>query len=148
LFLFQFMHVTTTHLFAIMVSTMIVLYMFQQSALSDEKRLSDIYNKMEMIRPRPTYFYLDSDIIHLVDDIKEYREYNLISFSRMIYAIDTLLELVYDINIGVDSLADHIQVAIHQKEIAIELLQSILFKLPPNRMLEYKLERSVYFLQL
>jgi hypothetical protein len=131
-----------------MVSFIVVVYIHQKNVLLDDTKLSDVYNKMEMIRPKPTYFYLDSDIVSLIDDIKEYREYNLISFSRMIYAIDTILELVRDIDLGVQSIPDHIQVIIHQKNIAVESLQSVLFKLPPNRKIEYKLERSVYFLQL
>ena len=147
-FLFQFLTFQVTHIVAIIVSTLLILYRHQKKSKEDETNMRDIYNKMEMIRPKPSYFYLDSDIIQLVDDIKEYREYNLISFSRMIYAIDTLLELVNDVEIGVELLGDHIEVAKHQKEIATEALRSILFKLPQIRTLEYKLERSVYLLQL
>lgn len=147
-FLFQFLSFQMTHIVAIIVSSILIMYRHQQKSKEDETSLKDIYNKMEMIRPNPTYFYLDSDIIQLVDNIKEYREYNIISFSRMIYAIDTLLELVNDVEIGVELLGDHIEVAKHQKEIATESLRSILFKLPQIRTLEYKLERSVYLLQL
>ena len=58
------------------------------------------------------------------------------------------LEIVHDMELGVEKYGDNIDVAMHQKRIAIDNLQSILFKLPVNRMLEYKLERAIYNLRL
>lgn len=149
LFTFQFIPpITISHLTALFISFLIMLYWDKKDKREHKTRMEDLYFKLHMINPRPKWFYIDSDIIELVDDIKEYREYNVVSFTQMIYALDNFLEIVHDMELGVKDFEDNIEVAKHQKRKAIDNLQSILFKLPVDRALEYKLERAIYHLRL
>lgn len=148
LFIFQFMKITLNHLLALGIAILIMFYMDKRSKRDQETKMTDLYIKLHSIKPRPKYFYMDSDIIELVDDIKEYYEYNIVAFSNMIYALDNFLEIIHDMEIGVKDHADNLEVAKHQQRIALDNLQSILFKLPVDRALEYKLERSIYYLSL
>jgi len=148
LFVFQFVPITLTHVTALVISGVIMLYLDKKNKREQKTEMDNIYLKLHMIHPRPKWFYLDSDVIELVDDVKEYGEYNKVAFSKMIYALDNFLEIVHDMNLGVQDFEDNIDVAKHQKRIAIDNLQSILFKLPVDRAIEYKLERAIYNLRL
>lgn len=148
LFVFQFIEVTLTHVVALVISLLIVFYIDKKDKREQQIKMDDIYLKLHLISPRPKWFYIDSDVIELIDDVKEYREYNIVAWSRLIYTLDNFLEIVHDMELGVRDYKDNIDVAIHQKRIAIDNLQSILFKLPVDRALEYKLERAIYHLKL
>jgi hypothetical protein len=144
LFIFQFLQINLTHVTALIISIALIAYFNMQDKRKYETRMNDLYFKLQLIDPKPTYFYMDSDIIELIDDIKEYREYNIVAYSKMIYALDNFLEIVHDMELGVKDFGDNIEVAQHQQQIAIDNLQSVLFKLPVNRKLEYKLEQAIY----
>lgn len=148
LFAFQFLNVSLTHIFAIILAIVIILYINKRHERNISARMDSIYLKLHMIQPRPKFFYMDSDIIELIDDIKEYRNYNMISYTKLIYALDNFLEIVSDMEIAVKDFKDNIEVALHQKQIAIDNLQSILFSLPIDRKVDYKLEQAIYNLSL
>lgn len=148
LYIFQYLHFTLTHIVAIIVGLVLMFYFNMKDKRNYAAKMDDLYFKLHLINPQPTYFYMDSDIIELVDDIKEYREYNIVAWSRMIYALDNFLEIVHDFEIAVEDRGDNLDIMMHQKQKAITNLQSILFKLPVNRALEYKLERAVYYMNL
>lgn len=148
LFVFQFFKINLSHISAIIVAIIMILYLDKKNKRSDETKMDNLYLKLHMINPRPSYFYIDSDVIELIDDIKEYKKYNIIAYSNLIYSLDNFLEIVHDMELGVKDFKDNIDIAVHQKKIAIEYLQSFLFKLPVDRALEYKLERAIYYLSL
>jgi len=148
LLVFQFLEITITHISAIIIALIIIFYLDKKNKREQKTQMDNIYLKLNMIRPKPKYFYMDSDIILLIDDIKEYREYNLVAYSNLIYALDNFLEIVHDIRLGVKDIEDNIDVAMHQKRISIDNLQSMLFEIPVDRMLEYKLEKAIYNLDL
>lgn len=148
LYTFQFFNITLTHIAAIIIGLVIVFYYNMRDKRNYETKMNDLYHKLHMIHPKPKYFHMDSDIIELIDDIKEYSEYNIIAWSRMIYALDNFLEIVHDMELGVKDFADNVDTAKHQKQLAIDQLQTILFKLPVNRKIEYKLERAIYSMNL
>jgi len=148
LFMFQFLQVTLTHVVAIIISFVLIAYFNIKDTRTHETKMNDLYFKLQIIDPKPRYFYMDSDIIVLIDNIKEYREYNIVAWSKMIYALDNFLEILHDMEISVKDYGDNIDVAMHQKQMAIDQLQSVLLKLPVNRKLEYKLERAIYSMKL
>jgi len=147
LFIFQSLRITLTHLTALLIASLIMFYLDKKFKREHKIKMDDIFLKLHMIRPRPKWFYMDSDIIELVDDVKEYREYNIVAWSRVIYALDNFLEIIHDMELGVRDYKDNIDIANHQKRIAIDNLQSILFKLPVDRALEYKLEQAIHNLR-
>jgi hypothetical protein len=148
LFTFQYLTITLTHVTALVIGLIVIFYFNMRDGRLYKTKMNDLYFKVSAIHPKPTYFYMDSDIIELVDDIKEYHEYNIVAWSRMIYALDNFLEIVHDMELKVEDFGENIDVAKHQKQLATDNLQAILFKLPVNRTLEYKLERAVYFMNL
>lgn len=148
LYVFQFIPLTLTHLGAIGLAMLIIFYFNMKDKRKYETKMNDLYFKLHLISPKPTYFYMDSDIIELIDDIKEYREYNLVSWSHMIYSLDNFLEIVHDFEIGVKDKGDNLDIMKHQKQLAVDHLQAILFKLPVSRPIEYKLERAIYYMNL
>lgn len=148
LFTFQFIPITLSHITALILAGVVMLYLNKKDDREQLSKMKELAIKLNNIHPRPRWFYIDSDVIEIVDDIKEYGQYNIVAFSNMIYAIDNFLELVNDMELGVEDVEDNIDVALHQKRIAIDNLQAILFKLEVNRALEYKLEQAIYSLRL
>jgi hypothetical protein len=124
--------VQPTFIFVIAVIVALVfIYFF------NDKRKSQLgsYNeeleyRMKMIQPATKYFYTDPDVINIFYNIKEFRNYNQDAYERAVKSTDTILSLHEDVIKGVMICDEYLNEARRHLKIALNSLQSIIFKMP------------------
>jgi hypothetical protein len=148
LFLFKPITMKLKHIAALFFGGLLVIYLYQQRQYIETNELENIYIKLRNIRPQPIYFYMDSNIIELVYDIREYYDINPRGFTSMVYAIDNFLHFVKDFERGITEKKRIIDSCKEQMTKSVDALQSMIFDIYIDKQVDFKLERAIYYLRL
>jgi hypothetical protein len=112
----------------------------------DEYKRTEL--QLESLIPRPVYFYMDSNIIELMYNLLEFRQFSIRDYDETIFAIDDLLKLRLDVERGVDDCSHYVIVAKEQRQKAIDHLSAMLIATPGNHILQAKLTEGIEILRL
>ena len=114
-------------------------------------KFKDIEIMMKEIEPPVKYFFMDANIIKLVNEIKEFNDWNPTAFEQMIRNIDSFLKLTYEMELGLINCSNSVDVLRDLMIRAMNHFQSIIHKTPHQRMLQSKfitaLKRMHIYLQ-
>ncbi len=76
------------------------------------------------------YYFVDSELVELLLDIKEYHEYNPSVYRKIILIIDRFLNIVNDMEKNTSRMGNLYQIAEQQKYKAINALHSMIHTVP------------------
>ena len=96
----------------------------------------------------PVYLHNDADIINLLFNILDLREYNANAFLEMVKCTDNLLKIEQDIETGIERCAENIEVANKFKNLALNHFQSIIYSTPSARVVNTKFKNNIDRFQL
>lgn len=71
------------------------------------------------------YFITDPPFIRWVDDVGEFKKYNVLEFNKMIVNLDRLLKLIYDIKIGVTLCKENLDLILDLKVQSLNQFHSL-----------------------
>lgn len=102
----------------------------------DKKRstIDDVYSKLDFrlktLYPEPQNFHMDSDIINIFHNIKEMRDYNSEAYDNALIAVDNLLKIESEIEVGVYHCGENHDIVVAQMYKALNELASMIIKTP------------------
>lgn len=132
------------HLFGFLLGLflVIILHERQRTQLVDEMTLLEI--KMESINPKPTYFYIDANIVDVVYTMMEFRQVSPKNFKTMVMSIDNILSLRLDVEKGIVHCGRMYTVAMDNYEKAMNSIMGIMVGLTTDniRLKKLKLARE------
>lgn len=107
-----------------------------------------IETRMLSLRPKPSYFHLDTDIIDIFYNTRDFRKYHREGYDNALMCTDNLLSIVYSVKLGVNDCFRNYDIAREQYEKAMNHYQSIIHHLPTQKVLLDKYQTSMNILQL
>lgn len=132
----------------ILVGSIIIIFLLNEKRRSTSiTRMSELELKLQSIFPTPKYFYLDSGIVELIHSIREFKNYNVLAFNRLVRVLDDFLSLTLDIEKNPKNgyqLYDNLD---NMKDSALNLLHSIIYNTPSDLAAENKLDDALQSLQ-
>lgn len=140
--------ISSNHIVGIALGIVIVYYLNERDRVINVDDLKKIEIQMESIVPKPKYFYIDANIIELIYNLLEFYDYNPTDFETMVQSIDNLLKLRLDIERGMVECEMIYDVAVDQKNKALNSIAAILISLPAQQILKEKLIAGIKILQL
>jgi hypothetical protein len=140
--------VKINHLFGLSIGMVLVYYLNERDRAINIDDLTKIEVQMESITPKPKYFYMDANLIELVYNLLEFHVHNPEDFQSMVYSIDNVLKLRLDIEMGMNECGMIYDVAVDQKNRALNSLSAILVSIPAQQVLKDKLVSGIKILQL
>lgn len=128
---------------------LITIYYFQDKLISTANNFNrDFQVKLANIIPQPKYFHTDADIIALIDNVSDFKEYNPESWKALILSIDNVLKLHKDMENGVRECKENLDVARGFMNDAMNHMHSYIFSLPSSVVMNEKLIKNVDRLHL
>lgn len=140
--------ISTNHIVGIVLGIVIVYYLNERDRSVNIDDLKKIEIQMESIIPKPKFFYMDANIIEVVYNLLEFYDYNPEDFEAMVHSIDNLLKLRLDIEKGMVECKMIYDIAVDQKNKALNHLAAILVSLPAQQIIKEKLVAGIKILQL
>lgn len=147
----NYIPITLKHVVGLLIGICFVYYLQEGKRATVIDKLKTTEIMMESIIPRPSFFYIDANLIEFAYNMMSYRKYNTKAFSKMVEAIDHLLQIRMDIeNPALQNCTETFQVAMDMKNTALNELHSIIHSVPTDEehILETKLLNAVKTLQL
>ncbi len=127
---------------ALAFGVIIILYLNDAKTFRNELEKKQQAHKLSMIKPPPKKIADKNDIIDLLFSIQDLYPYNPEAYEEMVDNIDAFMT-IYDI-IKTDPVfcEYYYQIGESKKSNAINALQSLIFNLPNNKIVEDKLTRA------
>lgn len=140
--------VSGSNITGLVIGIAVVYFLNERNRALNVDELKTIEIQMESIIPKPRYFYIDANIIELVYNLMEFNNYNPQDFESMVLSIDNLLKLRLDVERGMEECAMIYDVAVEQKNKAMNSLSSIIISIPSQHVLKEKLLAGIKILHL
>ena len=126
---------------ALVVAVLIIYYVNDKDHTTGANYITTMRNKLASKELTDTkYFYLDSELVDLVYDIKEYRLYNPFVYRKLVGIIDSFLNLVSDMEKDTTRMGELFQIAEQKKYSALNALHSMIHSIPrtPTTTVKYQ----------
>lgn len=136
------------HTIGLIFGIIVAYFLNEKSNSQSMTEMKELEIKMERIEPRPSYFYVDANMIELFFNMLDFKKYNDSAYEKAVKNTDVFLKLMVDIEIGSVNCKQDIDVAKDMSKHALNHLHSIIHRLPSNEGLELKLKNSIRTLQI
>lgn len=132
----------------IIFSLVIVYYLNDYQTINYEDEIQTTEMKLNSIKPKPNFFYIDAVIIDLVYNLMEFSNFNNQDFTNMVYNIDNLFRLELDVEKGVKN-CDFIFENVKQlRKDALNNMISILNSIPAIDPMRKKFTEGIKTMQI
>lgn len=133
MFLFKLIQPTFLHFFALITALVVIYYMNDKKITTLNSVNRELEFRLKSLIPKPEYFHLDSDLVVLFYNIKEYRIYNREAYDNALKSVDNLLHVKQDLETGVlYRCGENVEIAEDMALKAINHLHSIIHKVPTS----------------
>jgi hypothetical protein len=131
--------------FLVVLVVLFILYFFNDMySFNNINRMEEIELKLLSIKPKPEYFYLDAGIIELIYSIYDLRDYNTLTFNKIILFLDNFLKLRLYAEEDDILFVNHIQNMKKYKKLILNHMQSLQLSLNSNYpQLVIKLNKAI-----
>jgi hypothetical protein len=150
--IFTKFNININHLVGLLIGIITVFFLNERDRTLNVDEMTRIQIKLERINVKnggdTRYFYMDANIIELVYNLQEFHQYNPEDFDSMVHAIDNLLKLRLDIERGMEECSLIYDVAVDEKNKAMNHISAILISIPTSYVLKEKLITAIKILQL
>lgn len=116
----------------IIASILFVYYWNEGISLKGGNYLHIMENRLELpIFKKTKNMYIDPELIDFITNHLEYLEYNPVTYKNIIKDIDNFLQIVSDMERGVDRMGDNYDIAHGLKKKIMNEFQSMIHTIPP-----------------
>jgi len=124
----------------IFIVSIILIYLYNERRRSvNITKMQELELKLESIYPTPKYFYIDAGIIEIVYSIKDLENFNKPSYEKAVRILDKFLKLILEIEIHPNNCHQYLDLLETKKKEVLNLIQSIVHKMPTDKVVEDKL---------
>ena len=101
------------------------------------------YQKSNNIIIRPTstneksYLYLNPNLVQLFYNLRQYSQYNISAYVNSLFHCNNIIALDYQCNLGISDIYLNYQIAINEKNNALNEFNSVIYSLP-STIISYK----------
>lgn len=138
--------ITINLIFGLIVTVIVIYYMQNKKTVLEEKEQDRIKTELKDLKPQPKLFYKYPELIEFFTSIQDLYDYNPTVYEAVAFNVDNLLQVYEDIKNGVYYCGYNYDIAYQRKYDALNQLQSIIFNLDVNKLLQQKLYRAVFIL--
>lgn len=142
-FIINKLNFTLKHIIIIIISGLFVFILNEKRRSTTLTKMQELELKMNNIFPKPRYFYLDAGIVELIHSIREFKNYNVLSFNRLIRTLDDFLGLTLDIKKNPENGFQLYETLKNMKKASLNLLHSIIYNTPSDLVAENKLDTAL-----
>jgi len=129
-------------LLALFIAYLVIWYIYEKNNMLNiiEEKQQD--TKFNSIIPKPKKIREYDDILDLIFSIQDFYAYNPQAYEELIDNLDSFF-IIYEKIFITQYLSDHnYQIAESKKQNALNVLHSLIFKLPNNKIITDKLNRA------
>lgn len=168
---FNFFKLETKHLIALIISVMVIIYLFQKDYLDFTNYIKDNSNKIKFLNKllfndtnwnyadiqgdflslnkpyQKSYLYLNPLIVDFFYNIREFTQYNINSYTECLKNVNNIIGLNQQVSRKLYNPYLDYTTAILFRENALNALSSIIYNIPSTIILDNKLYDSVNNLQ-
>lgn len=150
--IFTKFNINISHLLGLFLGTVVVYFLNERDRTVNVDEMTRIEIQLERINIKNggnyRFLYMDANLIELVYNLQEFHTYNPEDFDSMVHAIDNILKLRLDIERGMAECSMIYDVAVDEKNKAMNHISAILISIPTQYVLKEKLVRGIKILQL
>lgn len=111
----------------------LVIFLNRQSQQRGTNFLVDMEGKLNSRELKKTNnFYIDSELVSLMYEIREYRFYNPANYRSLIRTLDNFLQIVKDMEQGTDRMGDMYEIATDLKLKALNAAHAMIYSIPQS----------------
>lgn len=105
-------------------------------------------NKAAVVDFIPKYLHNSVEIIEVLYDLLDLRDYSPSAYLQIVQNVDVLLKIQEDAQLNLDQCTENLDVAKDHSNLALNNLQSFVYSIPSNRVVNTKLSMNLKRLQL
>jgi hypothetical protein len=113
---------------------LLVIYFINEKQLKSGNNFLNLMNlQLKSNNLKNTkHLHNDSEIVHFLIDIREYKFYNPANFKYLVELLDNFLLLVTDLEKGVHNMGDTYEVLLEQKLKILNAMHAFIYKIPQS----------------
>jgi hypothetical protein len=132
----------------IITGVIFVYYMNDKHNTTGAHFISNMKNHLKgPLLNHTKYFYIDSELIQLMVDIKEYHSYNPFVYRKLVNTIDSFLHLVSDMEKTINNIGEQYQIITEKKHNAMNALHSMIYNIPQSEATITKYQHALLRLE-
>lgn len=143
IYFMNILKITWKMVFGLLIGIIIVYIMFDKKRLEGTTYDEQLKIKLELIKPRPKMFDEYPELIELFYSIREFYDYNETSFKKVVKNVDLMLTVLKDIRQNIINCKHNVDILQDKKSMALNHLNSMIFTIENNKLIERKLKKAV-----
>lgn len=133
---------------AVIVAAIIVYYRIDKRKSTLEDINDQLDYKLKSIYPQPQNLHMDANLVNLFYNIKDYRRYNSEAYDNALIAVDNVLKVVSEIEVGVYHCSENLDVVRDNVYKALNYLAAIIYRIPIPKISALKYQRVMNALHI
>lgn len=121
---------TLVHIAGVVAAIILIYFRIDMKRSTLEDINSELDFRLKSLYPEPQNFHMDADIINIFHNIKEMRNYNSEAYDNALIAVDNMLKIISEIEVGVYHCAENHDLVVDQMYKALNHLASMIIKTP------------------
>lgn len=126
----------------------IIYFRIDQKRQTISSLNKELVYRLRSLTPKPENFHMDPDLINLFYNIKEFRAYNTEAYDQCLIAVDNMLKVVAELEVGVYHCKDNLDIVRDQANKALNHLHTVIYKSPIPKAVTLKVQKSLKALQI
>lgn len=128
--LYYSINININLIFSIVVSLFLLYFLQQKNKSEYTSEIKQLEMKLNSIYPKPNFFHIDSRILEIIYDAKDFQESNPKVFTNLINYIDNFLKIVNDFELDLIDYSNNYDVARDNMYKAINEFDTLFVNLP------------------
>lgn len=139
---------TALQLVALIVALIVVYYRIDKRKTIVSDSYGELEYRLKTLYPKPQNFHMDSDLINIFYNMRNFRKHHSEGYDESLVAIDNMLKLESEITAGAFHCKENMDVMKEMMNKALNHFHSIIFKLPVQVYLMRKHKRALNSLHI
>lgn len=139
---------TILQVIALIVALVVIYYRVDKRKTVVSDAYDELEYRLKTLYPKPENFHMDADLINIFYNMRDFRKYNSEGYDESLVAVDNLLKLESEIEVGAFHCSENVDVMRDLMNKALNHFHTIIFKLPVQVYLMRKHKRALNALHI
>ena len=132
----------------LLIAGILIYYRIDEKRYTISSKNKELMVKLKSLSPKPANFHMDSDIINLFYNIRDFKTMNSEAYDQALIAVDNMLKVVSEIEAGVYHCKENLDIVRDQMNKAMNHLHTIIYKAPVPKSVILKYMKSLKALHI